>query len=119
MKRLHISTSLVAVLLLAGCGKSLDGEYLNASAVISSTPPVLKIEGGQAAFHDFGGKRLSRFYTASVSGSRVLLREGAMHIEFELRSDGKTLDCVGSCIAHAVSGEHWLLYREGWSRMED
>lgn len=119
VKRLHTSTPLAAILLLAGCGKSLDGEYLNATAVMSSTPPVLKIEGGHAAFHDFGGRRLSEFYSASVSGSRVLLANGAVRIEFELRSDGKTLDCVGNCVAYADSGKFWHLHRDGWSRTGD
>ena len=115
MKSQH-GIALLPVLLLAGCGYGFEGEYLNSAAVTSATPPVLRIEGSHAAFHDLGGKRLSEFYSVSVDGSRILLSEAAVRIEFEVRADGETLDCVGNCVAYADSGRFWHLHRRGWSR---
>lgn len=118
VKRMCPPASLSLLLLLAGCAQNLDGEYLNAAAAMSSTPPLLKIEGGHAAFHDLGGKRLSEFYSMRVDGSRIQLSKGAVRIEFEIQADRKTLDCVGSCVAYADSGRFWHLHQEGWSRVE-
>lgn len=109
---------LAGVVLLSACSSAPDGEYLNTAAVMTSTPPVLKINGGHAAFHDLGGKRMSEFYSVSQEGTRILLSKGGVGIEFEMHADGATLDCVGTCVAYADSGRFWHLHRSGWSRTE-